>query len=57
MISGRVGSTTPYTPRSIGSLQLAEGTLTTPFTIRIVLTGADGDVVHSSDIVELTPDL
>ena len=56
-LDGRVGSTTPYTPRSIGSLQLAEGTLTTPFTIRIVLTGADGDIVHSSDIVELTPDL
>ena len=54
-LDGRVGSTTPYAAGSIGSLQLSDGILTTPFAIRLALTDADGEVIDSSDTVVLTP--
>ena len=56
-LDGRVGSTTPYTAGSIGSLQLSEGILTTPFTIRVALADADAEAIQTSDTVRLTPDL
>jgi DNA-directed RNA polymerase specialized sigma24 family protein len=56
-LDGRVGSTVPYAAGSIGSLQVSDGILTTPFTIRVALTDADARIVQTSDVVELTPDL
>jgi RNA polymerase sigma-70 factor (ECF subfamily) len=56
-LDGRIGSTTPYAAGSIGSLQLSDGILTTPFTIRVALTDADAEIIQTSDVVELTPDL
>lgn len=56
-LDGRVGARMPYSAGSIGSLQVSDGILATPFTIRVVLTGADAEVVLTSDVVELTPDL
>lgn len=56
-LDGRIGSTTPYTAGTIGSLQLSDGILTTPFTIRVALADADAEIIQTSDVVELTPDL
>lgn len=56
-LDGRVGATMPYRAGSIGSLQVSDGILTTPFTIRVALTSADAEVIQASDVVELTPDL
>lgn len=56
-IDGRPEVRAPHQPGSIGAIRTNDGTLTGPFTVRIALIDATGDVIQASDTVLLTPTL
>ncbi len=56
-IDGRPESRAPHRPGSIGAVRLIDETPAGPFTVRIALTDATGDVIQASERVLLTPTL
>jgi DNA-directed RNA polymerase specialized sigma24 family protein len=54
-IDGRPEPREPHRTGSIGAIRTSDGTLNEPFTVRIALTDAAGDVTQVSQTVLLTP--